>query len=294
MQRWWIGEVTITRVVEVEVPIPWNSPYQVIQQANPEAMRQAPWLYPHFVTEEDALVSAIQGLVLQTPEHTILVDTCIGNDKPRRMMGRRPLQTDFRQRLSAAIANDIDRVVCTHLHVDHVGWNTCLEGDQWVPTFPTARYLIGRKEFEAYRAESDSEEQRIMADSIAPIFDAGLVDLVETDHVICPQVRLHETPGHTPGHVSVAIESQGKRALITGDFIHHPTQLAYPSWCTPFDFDRELATATRHAMLEELERDRTLVFGTHFPTPTAGHVERDGGRFRFVPVAGTEDAERGC
>lgn len=284
LAHWSIGEVTITRVVELQVPIPWDSPYQAIRQANPPEMRRAPWLYPDFVTEDEALVSAVQGFLVQTPEVTILVDTCIGNDKPRRMTGGQPLQTRFMQRLDEALTRPLDYVVCTHLHVDHVGWNTRMEDGRWVPTFPQARYLIGRKEYEGWRTQRDPEATPMLADSVTPIFDAGLVDLVETDHAICDGVRLRETPGHSPGHVSVVVESQGARALITGDFIHHPTQLAYPHWCTDFDLDRALATETRQAMLEELADTDTLILGTHFPAPTAGRVRRIGEAYRLEAV----------
>jgi glyoxylase-like metal-dependent hydrolase (beta-lactamase superfamily II) len=175
----------------------------------------------------------------------------------------------------------VDAVVCTHLHVDHVGWNTMLEGDKWVPTFPKARYLIGRKEYEHWMGEGDEEQQVILSDSIAPIFEAGLAELVDMDHRLSPEVRLVPTAGHTPGHVSVAIESKGERALITGDFMHHPSQIARPHWCPPFDHDTAASTQTRKAMIEDLADGPVLVIGTHFAAPTAGHIVRDGDSYRF-------------
>jgi glyoxylase-like metal-dependent hydrolase (beta-lactamase superfamily II) len=175
----------------------------------------------------------------------------------------------------------VDTVVCTHLHVDHVGWNTMLEDGKWVPTFPRARYLIGRKEHAHWSAEGDAEAQQILADSVQPIFDAGLVDLVEMDHRLSAEVRLVPTPGHTPGHVSVMIESQGERAMITGDMTHHPCQLAHPEWSPPFDSDPTASAAMRRGVFEDLADQPVLVIGTHYAAPTAGHVKRDGSAFRF-------------
>jgi glyoxylase-like metal-dependent hydrolase (beta-lactamase superfamily II) len=179
--------------------------------------------------------------------------------------------------------DDVDTVLCTHLHVDHVGWNTRLEGDRWVPTFPRARYLMGREEYAHWRANGTGEQAEILADSVQPLFEAGLVDLVAMDHRISPEIRLLPTPGHTPGHVSVMIESEGARALITGDFVHHPCQFGRPSWSTSFDSDREAAIAMRRTMLATLVDggEDTLVIGTHFASPTAGRLRRDGDSYRF-------------
>jgi glyoxylase-like metal-dependent hydrolase (beta-lactamase superfamily II) len=175
----------------------------------------------------------------------------------------------------------VNAVVCTHLHVDHVGWNTMREGDRWVPTFPKARYLIGRREYDHWSTDSDEERQVMLSDSIRPVFEAGLVDLVEMDHVISPEVRLVPTPGHTPGHVSVRIESAGEVGLITGDMVHHPCQLAHPEWSPPFDSDPAASAVMRREVFEGAADQPILVIGTHFAAPTAGHVRRDGAAFRF-------------
>jgi len=176
-------------------------------------------------------------------------------------------------------------VLCTHLHVDHVGWNTRLVDGAWVPTFPRARYLIGRAEYEYWQAEeadSAAPERSPFHDSVKPVFDAGLVDLVETDHRICEEVAFEATLGHTPGHVSVRIRSKGEEALITGDFLHHPCQLAHPDWPSRADFDTEASTATRRRMFGALAGTPVLVIGTHFAAPTAGHVVRDGEVYRLA------------
>ena len=155
--------------------------------------------------------------------------------------------------------------------------------DRWQPTFPNARYLLGRDEYD-YWSKSESEDQMpVMEDSIAPIFKAGLVDLVETNHRISDEIRLVPTAGHTPGHVSVVIESAGEKALITGDMMHHPCQIARPHWTVSFDEDQEVAARCRANVLKELADSPTLVIGTHFAAPTAGKVvsDKDGYRFDF-------------
>jgi glyoxylase-like metal-dependent hydrolase (beta-lactamase superfamily II) len=179
--------------------------------------------------------------------------------------------------------DSIDTVLCTHLHVDHVGWNTMLVDGKWQPTFPNARYLIGRKEWEHWRSE-DAAQRRgddIIGDSVRPIFDAGLADLVEMNHVVGDGVWLEPTPGHTPGHVSVRISSRGEDAIITGDCMHHPCQIARPHWSSAADSDVDAARTTRLAFLERYADGPVLVIGTHFATPTAGHITRDGDVYRL-------------
>ncbi len=152
---------------------------------------------------------------------------------------------------------------------------------KWVLTFPKERYPIGKREFEHWSSEGDGEQQAIMADSVWPIFDAGLAELVEMDHRVSPEVRLRPTPGHTPGHVSVVIESEGQRAMITGDIAHHPCQMAHPEWATSFDCDTQAATATRAKLFAEWADRPILVIGTHYAAPTAGRVKRNRAAFRF-------------
>jgi glyoxylase-like metal-dependent hydrolase (beta-lactamase superfamily II) len=221
--------------------------------------------------------------LVEAPGLRLVVDTCIGNDRPRRLVGGQSLSTGFLQAFEATgwTRESVDAVVCTHLHVDHVGWNTMREGEGWVPTFPKARYLIGRQEYDHWSAEGDDEFQVILSDSIRPVFDAGLVDLVEMDHVISPEIRLVPTPGHTPGHVSVRIESAGEVGLITGDMVHHPCQLAHPEWSSPSDSDPVASAVMRRSIFESTAEQPVLVIGTHFAAPTAGLVRRDGDAFRF-------------
>jgi glyoxylase-like metal-dependent hydrolase (beta-lactamase superfamily II) len=283
MLNWQVGAVRITCVVETLMSLPYDPETFFLRDATPEALKASPWLYPHFANEDGSLNVAVQALLVEVPGLRLMVDTCIGNDKPRRLVGGNPLATQFLQHLADAgwSRDDVDAVVCTHLHVDHVGWNTMLMDGKWVPTFPKARYLIGKREFEHWSKEGDEEQQAIMGDSVRPIFDAGLVDLVEMDHSISPEVCLRPTPGHTPGHVSVVIESEGQRAVITGDIAHHPCQMAHPEWATSLDSDTQAATTTRAKLFAEWADQPILVIGTHYAAPTAGHVKREGAAFRF-------------
>ena len=284
MLSWTVGAVKITRVVELEMPVAYNAEHPFLAEATPEALRTMPWLYPNFVDEEDRMRLSIHALLVEAPGVRLVVDTCVGNDKVRpSLIGKKPLATNFLGHMAEAgwTRESVDTVVCTHLHVDHVGWNTMLEDGKWVPTFPRARYLIGRTELAHWQGEDDKEQQEILSDSVQPILDAGLAELVDMDHRISPEIRLAPTPGHTPGHVSVMIESQGQTAVITGDMTHHPCQLAHPDWSPPFDSDPVAAAGMRRSMFAQWADKPILVIGTHYAAPTAGHVKTDGDAFRF-------------
>ena len=280
-QRWKIGEVTITKVVEMETT---GGGEWIIPDSKPEAVKEIDWLVPEFATEDGKLKFSIHALVIETADKTIVVDTCVGNDKermPYRLWHQ--LQNDFLGDLAAAgfDREGIDVVLCTHLHVDHVGWNTMLVDGAWVPTFPNARYLMARDEFEHWNNDDEEFQQVIMSDSVLPVFDAGLVDLVDTSHQVCAEVDLVPTLGHTPGHVSVRIRSGGQQALITGDFIHHPCQMSRLDWVSSADFDKAQAEATRRRVFAEHADTPTLIIGTHFAGATAGTVVRDGDAYRL-------------
>ena len=281
-EAWAIGGVKISRFVEIEVP---GGMHKIIPEATRERVREIKWLQPHFCDASGRMVGSIHALVVDTGSRRIVVDTCLGNDKARPALPPwHMLQTRFLEDLTAAgyAPGTIDTVLCTHLHLDHVGWNTRLVEGKWVPTFPKARYLIARTEYAHWISGAANEEQQVvLADSVKPVFDAGLAELVETDHIVCPEVRLLPSHGHTPGHVSVLVESGGASALITGDFVHHPCQLAYPEWNSVADSDAEGARATRRAMLARYADTPTLVIGTHFATPTAGRLKRDGDAWRL-------------
>jgi glyoxylase-like metal-dependent hydrolase (beta-lactamase superfamily II) len=283
MQRWRIGDVTVTKIVELEAV---GGSRFILPDATREAVRPIAWLRPHFADDEGRLKMSIHALVVETPSRRVIVDTCIGNDKQQRAIpGWNGLSTAFLAHLALAgyPRDGIDTVLCTHLHVDHVGWNTMLVEGRWVPTFPRARYLMGRLEFEHWRAQRDHAGHRaVFADSVAPVFDAGLVDLVDTDHRICDELTLVPTLGHTPGHVSLRIASRGEEALITGDFLHHPCQMARPDWASTADHDPAMARRTRQDMFGRLSGSSVLMIGTHFAGATAGHVVAEDGAWRLA------------
>lgn len=281
MLRWRVGEVTITRILEAE----GEQGLAMFPEATAEEVRQIAWLRPHFATADGGPLGSVHALVIEVGARRIIVDTCVGNDKDRAASfpPLHKMQTAFLHELERAgyPPESIDTVLCTHLHVDHVGWNTMLVDGRWVPTFPKARYLIARAEFEQWRDGNTGFDEQVYVDSIGPVLDAGLVDLVEPDAQICDEVRLEPTPGHTKGHVSVRIRSRGEDALITGDVLHNPCQLAWPQWSTIFDGDPDAARRTRRRVLDAVADTSVLVIGTHFPTPTAGHVRRDGEAYRL-------------
>ena len=278
--RWRIGAAMVTRIVEIEGPSPGTF---LFEEATPERLLQHAWLKPRFLTEDGRTIAAIHAFVVESEGKTIVVDTCVGNDKQRAVKNWHMRQGRFLGDFAEAgfLRENIDAVLCTHLHVDHVGWNTMLIEDRWVPTFPNARYLFGRKEWEHWSAQAEGPQRDVQDDSVRPIFDAGIVDLVEMDHRLTAEVRLEPTPGHTPGHVSVRIVSRGAEAVITGDLMHHPVQCAEPTWASRFDVDAGAARRTRHEFLNRHADRPVLVLGTHFATPTAGRIVRDGAVFRF-------------
>ncbi|MFP8878358.1 MAG: MBL fold metallo-hydrolase [Myxococcota bacterium] len=281
METWKIGDVAISRVVELVSPIPGS---MLIPKATPGNLTDLhSWLRPHFLDDDGNILLSIHAFAIRSGDARIVVDTCLGAGKERPMPDWSNLQTSFLADLeSAGFAPDsVDRVLCTHLHFDHVGWNTILEDGKWVPTFKNARYLIGEGEWGFWKDADDPYAPEAKIDSIQPVFDAGLADLVESNHVVTDEVRLIPTPGHTPGHVSVEISSRGERAIITGDMFHHPLQMAHPDWEDVADVNGELAHRTRVEFLEENADQPVLILGTHFNTPTGGHIIRDGDAYRF-------------
>jgi len=280
--QWQIGDVRITRVEETLTRIALTG---FFPSATPEALApHLSWLRPHFVDEDGNAIISIHGLVVESQGRTILVDTCIGENWPAEaQLDAGPGASPFLANLEAAgFARDaIDVVLCTHLHFDHVGCNTVRVDGVHVPTFPNARYLFARTEWEHWQTHDDPGYASTLGATVEPIFAAGLADLVACDHVITRDVRLEPTPGHTPGHVSVRIESGGHDALITGDMTHHPVQWAEPTWGIPADSDGDAATRTRERLLAEHAGSDLLVIGTHYAPPTAGRLLRRDGRVRF-------------
>jgi len=280
--KWTIGDVTVTKIVELEMT---GGSRFLLPQATPEEVLPIAWLQPHFADENGRLRMSIHSFIVETPDWRIVVDTCLGNDKQgRRIPHWNDRDGPFLADLAEAgfPAESIDTVVCTHLHVDHVGWNTRLVDGRWVPTFPRAQYLMGRTEYEHWRTVKDRPDMAgILADSVTPIMEAGLARLVETNERICDEISLVPTLGHTPGHVSVMVESRGEQALITGDFMHHPCQIARPDWSTLADSDPDQGIATRRRMFQRLAGTPVLILGTHFAGVTAGRIVTDGDSYRL-------------
>jgi len=281
-EQWRVGDVRVLRVVENEGPIPASALFG--PEAEPVAAR-APWLQPRFAHADGRLYFSVHAFVVDDGERRCVIDTCVGNDKVRRNPFWSGMQGPFLARLAACgyPSESIDRVLCTHMHLDHVGWNTRLVDGEWVPTFPRARYLLARDEWEHAAAATPDPEEDVFGDSLRPILDAGLADFVETDHVVSSCVSLEPAPGHTPGHVCVRIRSRGEEAVITGDLIHHPLQIAEPEIATRLDWDRELALHTRREFVTRHANRPVLVLGTHFPTPAGGRIVADADGRRFVP-----------
>ena len=284
-KQWNVGKVTVTRVIELEAA---RTPEFGYRNLSTEDIIDQSWLRPHFATDDGRLKSAIQAFVIESEGTRIIVDTCVGNDKPRRNEAWNRMNGSFLSDLAAAgyAPESIDVVLCTHLHVDHVGWNTRLLDGAWVPTFPNARYLFGRTEWAHWSqetieatageipaaiAENLIETAVVNQDSVQPIIEANLHELVDSDHRVTSEIYLEPTPGHTPGHVSVVIESDGELGVITGDLMHHPIQCALPHVASNFDHDVSRACETRRAFLRRYANRPVRVFGTHFADPTAGY-----------------------
>ena len=277
---WRIGAVRITRIEESLTPVPFVG---FFPEATPERVAaHLSWLRPHFVDAEDNALLSIHGLVVESQGRTILVDTCIGENGPSVNSLERN-SSAFLERLEAAgfARGAVDVVLCTHLHFDHVGGNTIHVDGKLVPTFPNARYLFARREWEHWSTQQEPGYASTLSETVAPILAAGLAELVDGDHVLTDEVRLEPTPGHTPGHVAVRIDSQGARAMITGDLTHHPVQWAEPHWGIAADSDGDEATRTRLRLLAEHAGSDLLVIGTHYAPPTAGRLVRRAGGVRF-------------
>ena len=274
MNHWQIGNVSVTRIVEMEVT---GGSKFILPDATREACLPIEWMQPNFMDHEGNLIMSIHALIIDTGDKRIIVDTCVGNDKERNIPSWSNLQTSFLKELEEAgyPRESIDSVMCTHLHVDHVGWNTMLVNDEWIPTFPNAQYLISEKEW-IYWDKNENEDLYgpVISDSVRPVIEAGMVNFVDDHFRICDEVNLFPTPGHTPGHISVLINSKKEMAMITGDFIHHPVQMTKTDWCSSADYDKRQGQLTRETLLEEYVDRDVLIIGTHFATPTAGYIKR--------------------
>ncbi|MEO6040839.1 MAG: MBL fold metallo-hydrolase [Croceibacterium sp.] len=283
MKSWTVGEVTVTRVVEL-----WDF-QDNIQMTMPEATAEEviamDWLHPHYATPDGRQRMNFQGFVVQAPGRVIVVDSCIGAGRTRDFEVFCDLPEGFLEDLeSLGITREqVDTVMCTHLHFDHVGWNTYKDpvSGAFKPTFPNARYLFGKTEYEAWQnviRHDGHHSDTHLVECVDPIVALGLADFIEADHEIARGndwgIRCEPSHGHTPGHVHVRISSQGEEAVVTGDLMHHPMQCAMPHRDATFDMDKERGRQSRTAFVDKYADSGVLVIGAHFAGPTAGHMVR--------------------
>lgn len=255
-------------------------------EANDWAPHRA-WLEPQAMNPTNGMLRLpCQSYVVRTSHHTILIDSCIGNHKQRPARPEWHEKTDD-QYLTALAQHglkpeDIDFVMCTHMHGDHVGWNTRMDDGRWVPTFPNARYIFSKKELDTWQnTPQDRFSITPIQDSVLPVIAAGQAQLVSNDFALDDEVWVQSAPGHTPDHLAVNLASGGERAIMLGDAIHSPVQCRHPEWTVRADWDAELAKATRRTLMGELADSSTLVLTAHFPLPSAGWFRRDGDSFNF-------------
>jgi glyoxylase-like metal-dependent hydrolase (beta-lactamase superfamily II) len=277
-----LGDVTVHRIVEIETGS--TKVLESLPALTPERLAEnRGWLQPAALDSEDRMLLCFQSYIVRTPRHVVLVDSCIGNEKTRDAEIFHQKTDELWMRGLAEwglTVNDIDYVMCTHLHVDHVGWNTRLESGRWIPTFPNARYLFSGKELDYWMAEHAREPISCIEDSVLPIVEAKRCDLITSDHVVDAHLRLLPTPGHTIDHFAVALGRSGEDAVITGDLIHSPLQARYPELSTSIDYDLEQSAETRRNFLERYCDTSTICCFAHFPSPSWGHIKRWGDGFR--------------
>lgn len=283
------GDISVDRVIENEGP--GFPPEFFLPDSTEEGMAgEMDWLAPRVIDPETGkIIRAIQSFVIRTDQHTILVEACVGNDKDRPSTPPWHQQkTTWLQDLAAlgVQPEEIDFVLCTHLHADHVGWNTRLENGRWVPTFTNAKYLFHKDEYKFWEEQGQELEgpgsaDGSIEDSVLPVMEAGQVILVDNDYAIDDRLVLDPTPGHSPGHVCLNLNAGGKNAVFAGDTIHHAVQCAYPEWNSRFCINKEQSRQTRTKFVNRYADTDTLIMPTHFPSPTAGHIVGNGERCKF-------------
>lgn len=296
MQTLTIGDVTITSIIERDGP--WRTPQDMFPAYDPIVGRQhlAELDRAVFDPTSGKIVITYQTFVVRTPKHTILIDTCTGEDKGYAAPMNFPKQPWLDNFRAAGLRfESIDYVFCTHLHSDHTGWNTMLRDGRWVPTFPNAKYIFHKKEYAYWEAAARrgahppgsilvGGTQNVWAFNCLPIVEAGQALLVDDTFELDDTFSLTPTPGHSPGHCCVNIRSRGQQAVVTGDMMHHALQCREPDWSSVFDTDRELAAQSRRRFLGQVADTSTLILPIHFPNPTVGLITADGERFRYTFV----------
>ena len=284
-----VGNITIHRIVEQEGP--FFEMLRFFPKLTEEVLEEnRAWLQPKYMSPKDELMMCFQSYLVRTPHHNILIDTCVGNDKPRptRPFWNMMRSDRFEKELAATGlgVGDIDFVMCTHLHVDHVGWNTRLDNGRWVPTFPKARYLFADRELEFWtkRNKDDAAQCPWVTDSVLPIVAANRADIVKSQYAFNDLITLFPTPGHTIDHYSVQVGRPGADAVITGDMIHSPLQARYPEFGMMSDYDPVQAGQSRRELFGRLCDSATIMCTAHFPSPSRGRFVRWKDAFDFKPA----------
>ncbi|MGJ5083855.1 MBL fold metallo-hydrolase [Bradyrhizobium sp. HKCCYLS3013] len=282
-----VADTTIHRIIEQETT--FLPAREMFPELTPEmlAAERSALQAAGALDAQDTLILCFQSYVVRTPHHTILIDSCIGNDKPRaRPVWNMKSDDSYMRALAAAgvSVDDIDVVMCTHLHTDHVGWNTRLDNGRWVPTFPNARYVFAQREYDYWVAQNAKAEVPPFADSVLPVVEAKRADIVGDEFSIGDHIRLLPTPGHTPGHVAIAVGKGRDDAVFGGDLIHTPLQLGLPELSPKFDVDPKQAAVTRRTFLERYCDTATLCCTAHFPSPSVGRIRRKGSAFACEAV----------
>ena len=277
-----VGDFEIRTVVESSGLA--GIPHEVFPDATPEAI--APylhWLAPAaYDRHAGQLLMPVQAYLVRTRHCNILLDTCVGNHKshPGTEYHQHTEYTLLEDLAAAGVAPEaIDVVMCSHLHVDHAGWNTKLVDGRWVPSFPNARYIFSRKEVAFSERLAREEGESIYAESVQPVLEAGLAEIVAADFALDHGCWFEPTHGHTPGHVAIHLQSGGRRAVMSGDLIHSPLQLPHPEWSPIYDADPIEGAATRRRFLESMADSDILMMTQHFPAPSWGHIFRRGDGF---------------
>jgi glyoxylase-like metal-dependent hydrolase (beta-lactamase superfamily II) len=286
--HWKLGSATVTRIEEQLGPGSFPPDRYFTGFDRQVLQDNLGWLAPnHYVPQTDALITSVHSWLIKTPRHTILLDSCSGNHKDRHWWPRfHQLDTPFLERLAAAGARtqDIDIVLCTHLHADHIGWNTRLVNGRWVPTFPNAKYLFSKIENDYWDPRQHSEESSdptrniAYVDSVLPVLEAGQAQLVDGIHAIDESLRIEPAPGHTPGHILLKVLGE-QGGVFCGDVIHHPLQIYAPHWNTQFCQDPQQARVTRRAVLQYCADSESLLLPTHFGAPHVARVSARDGKF---------------
>lgn len=316
MQTWQVGKFKITKVLEF--PLEVGLLDGLIAELTPDVVQEISWLHPGFLNESGQILADMHSFIIDDGERVIMTDAGCGNGKSYPMQPIwSDLDTPFLERLNEAgyERDDIDIVLCTHAHLDHVGWFSMQDEEgNWVPTFPNARLIMVRDEYERHLSQivsADDPEPEVEAavdddvdliarafhpdtsalsdqtkliqqESFQPVVDAGLLELVPVNGEVAPGVRYESTPGHTVAHHSIRLESEGATAFVSGDAFHHPIQIARPDWSSAGDWDAKASSRSRRDVLESCAGTDTLFLGTHFTDITAGYIVEDGDGFRLV------------